>query len=200
MTRLNWYIDSPTVEQWAYIDNLFTPEEIKNIIDIGKNAEASTPIKDGTVGGDTEVDTKIRRSKISWIRSDVPSNHWIFRRITGAILTLNNSFFKYDLNEIQNIQFTSYTSDDHSGFYGKHIDTSYNGPGPRKLSISIQLSDPDSYEGGDLLLHNGPEPTVCKRDLGSLNMFPSWTLHEVTPVTKGTRYSLVVWIAGPRFK
>ena len=79
-----------------------------------------------------------------------------------------------------------------------HIDKLYKGT-IRKLSITIQLSSPQDYEGGDLILHNG-EPEKMQKELGKLIVFPSYTLHEVTPVTKGTRYSLVAWVAGKPFR
>jgi PKHD-type hydroxylase len=64
----------------------------------------------------------------------------------------------------------------------------------------MQLSDPSEYEGGDLLLHTGDEPIVINKQKGMLVMFPSYTLHEVTPVTKGERYSLVAWVHGPKLR
>jgi hypothetical protein len=76
----------------------------------------------------------------------------------------------------------------------------------RKLSLTINLSSPDEYEGGDLKFDHGPHEinryTTCKeiRPQGSCVVFPSFTFHQVTPVTKGTRYSLVLWTLGHPFK
>ena len=64
----------------------------------------------------------------------------------------------------------------------------------------MQLSDPSEYEGGELKLYNGHEPITIKREKGLIVFFPSYTLHEVTPVTKGERYTLVGWVHGPAFK
>ena len=72
--------------------------------------------------------------------------------------------------------------------------------GTRKLSFSLLLSDSDDYEGGDLLLHTQIQPTETKRKKGTIIFFPSYTLHEVTKVTKGTRCALVGWATGPAFK
>ena len=68
----------------------------------------------------------------------------------------------------------------------------------RKLSFSVQLSHPNDYRGGDLLLNNGAES--ISKNKGSMTLFPSHTLHEVTPVTKGVRYSLVGWVIGDKLK
>ncbi len=77
------------------------------------------------------------------------------------------------------------------------------GPGngsPRKLSMVLQLSDPSEYEGGDLELFTSANPIITKKQKGIIHAFPSYVMHRVTPVTKGVRKTLVVWIAGPRFK
>lgn len=76
----------------------------------------------------------------------------------------------------------------------------------RKLSVTINLSDSNDYEGGLLKFdygeHNDEQYHVCKEitPRGSMIVFPSYTPHCVTPVTKGTRYSLVVWCLGRPFK
>jgi PKHD-type hydroxylase len=69
----------------------------------------------------------------------------------------------------------------------------------RKLSFSIQLSDPNSYQGGDLEFL--PDmPGIYKKAQGSLLIFPSYLTHRVSAVTQGTRYVIVGWIHGPMFK
>ena len=70
----------------------------------------------------------------------------------------------------------------------------------RKLSISIQLTNPEEYEGGELYLYNDDKGTLMDKTQGTLILFPSYVLHEVMPVTKGTRNSLVTWVTGKQFK
>ena len=70
----------------------------------------------------------------------------------------------------------------------------------RKISISIQLSRPEDYDGGDLELMYGTEPQKLDRTRGAFIAFPSFMLHRVTPVTRGTRWSLVAWILGTRWR
>ena len=129
----------------------------------------------------------------------VEENRWIWERMAHYIGDLNKQFFQYDLNEIQSLQFTGYDSSE-NGYYGKHIDMMYRSNGTRKLSVSVLLSDPETYEGGDLLLYTGEHPDVPPKQQGTGIFFPSWSLHEVKPVTKGMRYSLVAWTLGPKFK
>jgi PKHD-type hydroxylase len=70
----------------------------------------------------------------------------------------------------------------------------------RKLSISIQLTNPEEYEGGELKLYDSKEETIMDKAQGTLILFPSYVLHEVMPVTKGERNSLVTWVTGKQFK
>jgi PKHD-type hydroxylase len=97
----------------------------------------------------------------------------------------------------QGLQFTRYQAP--GEHYEWHIDRGMQ-TGTRKLSLSLQLSDPDDYEGGDLEMWFGGEPTKASRERGMMTFFPSYVMHRVTPVTKGVRYSLVCWISGPPFK
>jgi PKHD-type hydroxylase len=123
---------------------------------------------------------------------------WVFRRVTDIVLDLNERFFKFDLFGLnEGFQFTNYKTP--SGKYGKHIDRSMN-MAVRKLSISIQLTDPKEYQGGELYLYQDEKGDLMDKTQGTLIMFPSYVLHEVMPVTKGERNSLVTWVTGKQFK
>ena len=88
--------------------------------------------------------------------------------------------------------------------YDWHIDTFLDTPNAfhRKLSVTVQLSNGDDYEGGDFQLRDGTgeglDNSIYNR--GSILVFPSFLLHRVTPVTSGTRKTLVAWFEGKRFK
>jgi PKHD-type hydroxylase len=186
-----WPFEIDTLETWAYYHPAFTPEECKKIIDIGvKKGITEAKISRG-------LDSKVRESNISWL---YPSDNleWAFKKVTDIIMSLNKDFFKFDLfGFIEGFQFTHYQSP--SGKYKKHIDRGKNML-IRKLSLTIQLSDPNSYKGGDFVLYEADQPILIPKEQGKLIAFPSYTLHEVKPVTKGERYSLVAWITGPQFK
>lgn len=187
-----WPFELDHVEDWAYFKGAFTAEECGKIIEIG-NARI---VDDSRIRGN-EVANDIRDSKNSWIMP-CDDSHWIFRRVTDVIVDLNSKFFKFDLyGFIEGFQFTRY--DAPGGKYDQHIDRGLN-TWTRKLSFTLQLSDPKDYVGGDLELYYGKEPTIPTKEQGFVTVFPSYVLHRVTPVTKGTRYSLVAWITGPSFK
>jgi PKHD-type hydroxylase len=186
--------NSDTYLNSAHWNDLFTPEECQKIIDLGESlipekATVSSPFGE-------MVNSNVRDSLVSWIQPYV-QHRWIHEKITQAMLSLNERFFKFNLyGFVEPLQFTRY--DAPSGCFGMHIDRIENGV-PRKLSITVQLTDPDTYEGGDLALHLGGTPLNSMRTRGSLIVFPSFVGHEVLPVTKGTRHSIVGWVAGPSF-
>lgn len=187
----SWAFELDPVNAYAFWDKAFTKEECQLIIDIGN----SYSVKPATVMNNSHSD--IRKSEIMWLYPNEDTK-WMFERLAFIVANLNERFFKFDIfGATEGFQFTRYCAPE--GMYGRHIDSSYNTP-VRKLSFTLQLSDPQDYEGGDLCLYHAKEPTVVDRTQGYVALFPSYTLHEVTPVTKGTRYSLVSWITGKPFK
>jgi len=187
-----WGFATDHVEHWAYSNSVFTPEECAQIIAIGESRE----FKKGNVGDKSKL-AETRDSTIAWLHPNAETE-WVFRRVTDAVMGINNQYFKFDLFGLtEGFQFTKY--DAPSGFYGMHIDKMLNGV-VRKLSITIQLSAPEDYEGGELALQFTKDPVLMAKEQGKLFAFPSYVLHEVRPITKGTRYSLVAWITGTPFK
>jgi PKHD-type hydroxylase len=185
----SWNFELDQVNFYAFWNNAFSKLECETIINTAKNK--------GLVKGTTKGESDVRDSKISWL-NPIDNMDWVFRRVTDITLNLNERFFKFDLFGInEGFQFTNYEAP--SGKYGKHIDRSMNMP-VRKLSISIQLTNPEEYEGGELYLYNDDKGTVMDKAQGTLIMFPSYVLHEVMPVTKGERNSLVTWVTGKQFK
>lgn len=193
----SWPFELDNVNLFAFADNVFSKQQCEEIIKIGKNQnlhDAKVGSKNNRTG---EVDKKVRKSKITWLN---PSNetNWIFEKIAIISKELNNRYFNFDIfGAIEGIQFTTYKAP--GGNYGRHMDSAY-GTTVRKLSISIQLSDPQNYSGGELCLYNKENPIVMPKKQGQVIMFPSYVLHEVRPVTKGERVSLVIWITGKQFK
>lgn len=178
---------------WTWRDNIFTDQELDKIIEQGKEAG----VRDATVGvGSVE---SYRASGVSWMSTADPELDWIYERLEPLVRRVNDEYFKFDLTDILPLQFTTY-DESNQGHYKPHLDLGRSQPN-RKLSFSLQLSDPFSHEGGSLQFpYNLVEPEVAPKARGKIIFFPSFMLHEVTPVTKGTRYSLVGWVSGPLFR
>jgi len=143
------------------------------------------------------VDPKKRITTISWIPfKDMPE---MYRDIEKTMLQANNNHFGFDGMRLTEIaQFTHYLT---GGFYNWHMDNDVLGkfqPPVRKISMTLLLSDPSTFEGGELeFMHEG---RTAKLKQGQAIFFASWLQHRVKPVTKGERKSLVMWFGGPSFK
>jgi PKHD-type hydroxylase len=194
---MSWYLDVKKNESWVYAEKAFTPEECDLIIELGSklkpvNAEVNVGLLTYSINND------IRKGNVGFFDSNEKSAEWIFRKATDYVLEINKKFWNYDLDYIETLQFTSYKNV--GDFYEKHVDQVSSGAHYRKLSFSVQLSDPDSYEGADLILHFKPDGNPVNKKKGDMVFFPSHVLHEVTPLVKGERHSLVGWVCGPSFR
>jgi PKHD-type hydroxylase len=162
---------------------------------------AEYQLKLGDVGSGEEKteNLNIRNSNITFLRSSDEETKWIFERITRAEVGINKQFWNFDLHRIETLQYSEYNK---GQFYKPHIDMMYQSPSAaiRKLSFTVQLTDPKEYKGGDVVLKTGSDDNIIHRNKGTICFFPSYILHEVTPVTKGTRHALVGWVSGPAFK
>jgi PKHD-type hydroxylase len=182
------------VGPYAFWEGGFSDEDIDRIIKLG---EDRNPLQAQIDGG--RVVRDIRISNTSWIDLKQDSE-WLYDRISDIINKLNFKYYKFDLHGFyEHMQYTIYEGND-LGHYDWHLDAGNTSIPPRKLSFILQLSDPDSYEGGDLQIMNSTEPTTVKKEKGFAVVFPSYTLHRVTPVTKGIRKTLVIWVTGPTFR
>ncbi len=115
-----------------------------------------------------------------------------------------NKKYKFDLDYSSiNVQYTKYQKGD---FYTWHTDDDFNAThkkhqNVRKLSITVALYV-GSYEGGDLqmILNHQKEPRTMHLEFGDILIFSSFTQHQITPITKGIRISLVSWVSGPPWR
>lgn len=184
-------------ETFAFWENGFTNEQIDKIIEIGESL-SPTPATIGKQKKNADI-SKIRNSKTSWIKLN-NDTAWLYESLAFITRQLNGQFFDFDLyGFVEDMQYTVYDGNEEH-HYSWHIDKGESTPSPRKLSLVLQLSDPSEYTGGDLELYTASMPYQTIKRKGILYAFPSWVLHRVTPVTSGIRRSLVVWVAGPKFR
>lgn len=170
------------------LGDVFTRQECERIM-----ANLDSQVQNSTiVNGSSDV----RKSQsITIPRRD--DTEWIYERLLKVAHETNQAKFRFniDYNCILAIQFTKY---EEGGYYDWHVDT---GPTQdtccRKLSITIQLSDPSSYKGGKLEFGmNERNIMSASSDQGSATIFCSLARHRITEVTHGKRYSLVAWVTG----
>ena len=167
-----------------------------------KSVGEVSPEGSGGIGFDgTTFNNNYRETKIRWISAydnkDIVDVIWYFAN------TANRNAFNFDVNYLNDIQYTVYEGTANAK-YDWHCDTFWANPTcyDRKITVVIQLSDPNDYEGGlfqfDPQYEQPDQQSLMSQ--GSAIVFPSFLQHRVTPVTKGTRRSLVAWIEGPKFR
>ena len=183
------------MENVVVCENLFTEDECDSIIAFGELGE----FMKARVGDADKVteDKSIRDTDITWIEPDQDSG-WIFDRLAELVAKVNYDKYQLDLTRFDGFQFSVYNEDGH---YDWHVDTQ-NMPREdgtfRKLSISVMSSNPEEYEGGELVLAADGNPEL-KLKKGTAIFFYSFINHKVNPVTKGKRTALVTWAMGPKF-
>ena len=172
------------------------------------NASIKVCSQDGTIV--SRNDPEVRKTSIHFIEDkDNKVNKLVWHFLREA----NKIQFNYDLTYFQPIQFGEYKD---GGFYGWHQDDdgdAIDEPNEiRKLTAVLVVSNPDTFEGGELQFYNGDRPmedmgeitaeqvTNDIKSQGSVVVFDSRDWHRVTPVTKGVRHSIVCWTVGPNFK
>lgn len=196
---------------YYYFNNALSKDFCKEIIDFAfaeknKIKPALTgvlrPPEDKVTIKELKEINKVRTSSIRFL--DEP---WIINKITPFVMEANKEAnWNFQFTHSEKAQFTIYKDNE---FYDWHCDTSvtpFEDGTIRKLSVTLSLNDDSEYEGGEFEIDNrnnffekNIHTLTNIRTAGSLVVFPSFLYHRVKPVTKGTRYSLVVWYSGRPF-
>jgi PKHD-type hydroxylase len=184
-------------QNYYWFNEGFSKEELNRIYE----GVSNLPFKKAIIIGESEETTssEIRSSSIKWI----PKTNewlWVYKKLMD-LSTEANKIWGFDLiSADEEIQYTEYY-DKNEGHYDWHQDIGPGSPSHRKVSITVQLSDSDEYEGGDLQIWSGGQNIQnAARGAGVVVIFPSYMMHRVTKVTKGTRRSFVLWVGGSHYK
>lgn len=129
---------------------------------------------------------------------------WVYEKAAKAVREVNNSYFQVDITGfLENALYMKYPSSpilEECGFFDWHKDIGAGYPGLRKISMSVSLSSPDDYEGGDFHVFDGKDINHGKLEKGTGIAFPSFIQHKVGRVTQGERHVLVFFVSGPRYR
>jgi len=181
--------------------NYYWYKEGLDLIDVQKVEDLADthPYTKGTIIGNDEIVESVRKSKIKWLYPNDDSQ-WLYDKIINMVVEANKTMWNFNLySVIDSIQYTVYSEG--GGHYDWHMDIGPGSISHRKVSVTIQLSDPSEYEGGDLeLWYGGGGVIQIPKNKGLTVIFPSFSMHRVTPITKGTRKSLVLWLGGEHYK
>lgn len=144
-------------------------------------------------------DLAYRASNVRWL--DPMREAEIVSRVMAFVQSSNRTNFGVDIVAPFDIQFTEYRASN-SGHYDWHQDVWLESQRPydRKLSVVVQLSSAETYQGGAFEFFGLDNPGARFAPRGSLLIFPSYLQHRVMPVRQGIRQSLVTWVEGPRWR
>jgi PKHD-type hydroxylase len=191
-------------QQWYWFKEALTKEEVNKVITLASElpeAKRASTLGSGD-GGST------RSSMIKWIPQNTTTWDWLYERLMELSVEANDALWKFDLRTaLEAIQYTEYYASE-NGHYDWHQDIGPGeAPSKRKVSITIQLTESGEYEGGDLMICTGSNGSgqldnneVCPRGKGVGVLFPSYMMHRISPVTKGVRKSLVLWVGGSHYR
>lgn len=188
------------------VGSLLTLEECVGLRALAESSDLFVPAKvirqDGKVGSDPAH----CRAEMACFRANTPVYDHAKRRIVSMLKAINRRY-QFDLFDPEDKRFMPFVSimrynEGTAAEFKPHVDmTGRVGVEHRKLSLVIPLNDPDEYEGGRLIIDTGERfDASAFSKSGEVVVFSSMTMHSVTPVVRGTRYSLVTFLHGPRFR
>lgn len=184
--------------EWCYYKSYFSADYCNSIIEKTKYF----PFESANLGENgLTLNNNYRKSDVTWLLpDDFPD---LYDEIWKLEREANKRWFGFHVDNLEYIQFSKYDAKK-QGEYKKHQDVFWINQNPRhrKLSAVIQLTDPNSYSGGDFHLYECseyPNPEDIKQQ-GTVIFFPSFIYHQVNPITFGIRHSLAVWFEGPKWR
>lgn len=175
---------------WQMWSSVLNDEVIDRVVSSAGETERATTFSNR--GSDLRV------SRVSWLTDQ----RWLLDILHDYADAANQNAFQVALHKKANIQFTEYHGSE-GGHYSWHHDINWSRDDglDRKLSITVQLSDPSEYEGGDFSFSEVQNPDAQQaKAKGTVLVFPSYLNHAVSPVTSGVRKSLVAWFEGPKWR
>ena len=199
MFPLKPYNDFKPQSNWNtfyYYKNVFNDQMINNLTQM---VESNYKFSKGKTGveelGNSTDSYETNNRDIAYINPE-PHSKWLYDTLFPLALEANEKIFHFDIDIVTDpIHYVVYPED--GGHLDWHMDTGAMGVNKRKLAMTVQLSDPSEYEGGDFeIWFGGKEAQIVPREKGDVIIFPAFCMHRVRPITRGQRKCLVFWTGG----
>jgi PKHD-type hydroxylase len=183
-------------DEMACWDGFLTDDEINLLL-----SQSEWLITAPATIGKNKTIPEIRETQVGWLGQKPEIMH-IWDKMSKVIAQVNSRYFHFDLTGFYEPMQLGIYSADSNGHYDWHVDASSKDVHPpRKLSMALMLSDSSEYEGGEFQVKiQNDEIKTLSTKRGQAWFFPSYVMHRVTPVTKGVRRSIVLWVGGPAFR
>jgi PKHD-type hydroxylase len=172
---------------------LYSPDECDRLIGCVQDGDWKLAEVTRDEGYGSRTDARVRSASTQNLPAEAA---WAVERLVRAIASVNEAVFRYRLwgVPISDVPSVVRYRANEGGHFSPHIDAGV-GMSTRKITYVVQLSDPSTYDGGDLVIQDGGKAAV--KDRGALTLFPSMLTHVVSPVVQGERYALIGWVHGP---
>jgi len=191
--KLDFLEKNENMTTYYYYKRFLSDEQIEEIKRVAQNYS----IIDGNVSG--VINKSYRSSQIRWIPLN-KETHPIYETFLNLAKKANQDMWNFTITDmLDELQFTEYRAED-EGHYDWHMDFGGRRTSTRKLSMVVQLTDPEEYKGGKLQFFLNRDIITAPKEKGTVIFFPSYLTHRVTKIEEGTRNSLVCWFHGPPFK
>ena len=169
--------------------------------------------KGGTGSDDGPKDQYYSNNRdIAYVPGDQHS-WWLYNELEKCVIEANVRMFQFDIHHVTDpLHYVIYPTPNQpdktgqtrpeGGYLDWHMDIGFGGVNRRKLATTVQLSDPNDYEGGDFQVwYGGRENFITlPREKGDVLIMPTFYLHNITPITRGERRALVYWTGGEPFR
>lgn len=192
----------PSHVQWSGSNSILSPPECDALVQMAKSIGFSP----AAIGNNEQfhVDPAYRQTDTATLEFSKETD-WLYRRITERVASANRDYYGFDLcGLIEPFQVLRYTfnaeSNEPPGHYDWHQDFGAGTMGRRKISFVANLSDPSEYDGCRLTLMSHRAEQLNYVGKGEGFIFPSWSPHCVSNITRGIRYSMVAWVHGAPFR
>jgi len=190
-----------------YFKNVFDDQKIKVLEDMVYANYSFSKGRTGVaeLGNDTDSYETNNRD-IAYLNPE-PHTKWIYDILFPLVLEANEKVFHFDIDIVTDpIHYVIYPAPttpqmDNGGHLDWHMDTGAMAVNKRKLAMTVQLSDPKDYDGGDFeIWFGGKQAQIVPREKGDVIIFPAFCMHRVRPTTRGERRCLVFWTGGRPFR
>lgn len=191
--------------KFYYVENALSIHEISKLTEY---VEGNFKFEKGKTGVSEYGNDSLERNNrdIAYIDPD-NSNKWLYDKLSNFVIAANDLYYNFDIDVVtDSIHYVIYPTpttpqSKDGGHLDWHMDIGAMGVNKRKLAMTVQLSDPSEYEGGDFQIWVGGDGYITlPRKKGDIIVFPTFLMHRVTPVTRGERRCLVFWSGGKPFK
>ena len=196
-------IESPIkadFNNFYYFPQVFSNEEISNLDQLVTQNYKFQKGQVGNIELDTLDSTVYNNRDIAYLPPD-NNTKGLYEKLEKLVIQANEELFNFSITQVTDlIHYVIYP--ENGGYLDWHMDIGKFQVNRRKLALTVQLSDPTEYDGGEFEIWFGSKEKfiTVPRQKGDVIIFPTFLMHRIKPITRGQRKALVFWTGGEPFR